>query len=229
MIGFAFMISSAHNELGWTRHGAGSQELRRSRVCSVGGCREENTAALQAGPGLMSEITHQNNQTFTNSPPTGNNSAVKQEINQMCVGQIVWGVKLILIVVSTCVQIFPETLTINQLSFCKVVHLLTISMSWIICLIHQPGRPTSVPVLWVGVRPRTGAMGPAAGGEIEHWDENVNTLSFLSAPGLCLAPLYYICHFCCSFKWTLNHPRTWEKYFTIVCCIYIESRIPVNT
>ena len=87
MIGFALMISSAHNEPGWTRHGAQSQEPGRCRVCSVGGCRDENYAALR--PGLMSEITHQNNQTFTNSPPTGNNSAVKLEINQMCVGQTV--------------------------------------------------------------------------------------------------------------------------------------------
>ena len=85
MIGFAFMISGAHNELGWTRNGARCQE--RSRVCSVGGCRDENCAALQP-PSPVSEITHQNNQTFTNSPPTGNNSAVNPAINQMCAGQI---------------------------------------------------------------------------------------------------------------------------------------------
>ena len=64
------------------------------RARSPGGAESAAWAAaemktMQHCPGLMSEITHQNNQTFTNSPPTGNNSAVNLEINQMCVGQIV--------------------------------------------------------------------------------------------------------------------------------------------
>ena len=97
----ALIMSWAGHEMGpAARRGSrGLQSLQRGRLQRWKLC---STAA----PCLMSEITHQNNQTFTNSPPTGNNSAVKLAINQMCAGQIVGcQANFDLFQVSTCVNL----------------------------------------------------------------------------------------------------------------------------
>ena len=194
MIGFAFMISGAHNELGWTRNGARCQErspglqslqrgrLQRWKLCST------------AAPCLMSEITHQNNQTFTNSPPTGNNSAVKLAINQMCAGQIVGcRANFDLFQVSTCVNLSGNFDNKSIHGCWKVLHCLQfINDINFMDYLSQPGRPSSALLMsseWVSAS----ELGPAALLQVERSRaelRNVNMLGFLSAPGPCPTPLY---------------------------------------
>ena len=79
--------------------------------------------------------------------------------------------------------------------------------------LSHPGRPS---------RALSGSQ--LSAGACCRWRERAQSWEMLISGAFCQrlapAPLHYICHFCCSSKWTLNHPRTWEKYFTTLCCIF---------
>ena len=205
MIGFAFMIPALI--MSWAGHemGPGASSLQRGRrlqwwkLCSA--------AALCP----VSEITHQNNQTFTNSPPTANYS---NQRSIRCVPVKLWCVKLMLSFVSTCVNI--SGIVVNKsIKICsKDLHCLQfINDINVMDYLSHPGRPS---------RALSGSQ--LSAGACCRWREPALSWEMLISGAFCRrlapAPLHYICHFCCSSKWTLNHPRTWEKYFTTLCCIF---------
>ena len=161
----ALIMSWAGHEMGpAARRGSrGLQSLQRGRLQRWKLC---STAA----PCLVSEITHQNNQTFTNSPPTGNNSAVKLAINQMCAGQIVGcRANFDLFQVSTCVNLSGNFDNKSIHGCWKVLHCLQfINDINFMDYLSQPGRPSRAQLMsseWVSAS----ELGPAdaAGGEIE--------------------------------------------------------------